>query len=213
VIPLRCRCWHCDECAPARKAQLVNEAKQGRPDLFITLTSRNRSKWTADYAAVQLAKAWRIVRAEFLRLHGKNSLPFLAVFERTKRGWPHIHIVARCHYLDRVWLSNRMKDLTDGPSVHVRRIHGKSKVAAYICKYLSKNPERFPGTKRYWRSRDYLVTFRKPPVWAVPQPDHEWSVVKEDWRSFAGYRESRGQRVTWERYEATIWGGGGKCFA
>ena len=180
VLPLKCKCWTCDECRPGRTRRLVEEAKSGAPTIFITLTSKRRASLTASEAAVLLAHAWRQVRREYLREHGKKSLAFLAVFEATKRGWPHLHIVARCKWLSQRWLSNRMRDLHDSPVVDVRRVHGTSKIAAYISKYIGKNPHRFAGVKRYWRSLDYL--FPAPP----DDPDNwgevpHWEVVQRFW--------------------------------
>lgn len=170
VEPLKCKCWHCDQCRPGRTRRLVEEAKRGVPTLFITLTSRRRASLTPSQAAQALVAAWRQVRRRYIAEHGKGSLPFLAVFEATKKGWPHIHIVARCKWLNQKWLSKQMAALHDSPVVDVRRVHGLSKVAAYISKYISKNPHRFTGVKRYWRSLDYLL----PPP---PEDDDPWENI------------------------------------
>jgi len=180
VLPLKCKCWTCDECRPGRTKRLVEEAKAGLPTIFITLTSKRRPDLTASEAAVLLSAAWAKVRREYLRENGKGSLAFLAVFEATQRGWPHLHIVARCKYLEQKWLSRRMAALHDSPVVDVRKIHGLRKVAAYVSKYIGKNPHRFVGVKRYWRSLDYLIP--PPPddddPWAeVP----DWEVVRRFW--------------------------------
>ncbi len=199
--PLRCRCWHCPECHGARTARLIDEAKQGKPNIFITLTSRRRPNWTPDYAARRLASAWRLIRAEYLREHGAHSLPFLCVFEKTKKGWPHLHIVGRCKWLDQKWLSKRMRELTDSPVVDVRRVSGIGKVANYIAKYIAKDPSRFQGTKRYWRSQDYLD----------PSPDEEprvdipyfyWETLDCDWRKMAETFERLVGNVTYFRSHA-----------
>ncbi len=203
VIPLRCKCWTCDECAPWRKNLLVYEAKSGNPNLFITLTSKRRLDWSPEYAAQRLVKAWRQVRLEFMRLHNLDSFPFLAVFEKTKKGWPHLHIVARCEWLSQKWLSERMKEIHGSPIVDVRRVHGKSKVAAYVSKYISKDPTRFPGTKRYWRSMDYLSkALKQHPAWQ--KWEAPWEIYKEDWRSVAEGWEKWGHQVTYLRHEAYI---------
>jgi len=170
VLPLKCKCWTCDECRPGRTKRLVEEAKSGKPTIFITLTSKRRASLTPSQAAVELAAAWRKIRREYMREHGKGSIPFMAVFEETKRGWPHIHIVARCKWLSQKWLSRRMLALADSPYVWVNRIYGTKKIAAYVSKYIGKNPHRFVGVKRYWRSLDYLI----PPS---PDDDDPWAEV------------------------------------
>ena len=199
--PLRCRCWHCPECHGARTARLIDEAKGGKPNIFITLTSRRRPTWTPDYAARRLAQAFRVIRAEYLREHGKSSWPFLCVFEKTKKGWPHLHIVGRARWIDQKWLSKRMRELTDSPIVDVRRVSNLGKIARYITKYLAKDPTKFKGTKRYWRSQDYLT----------PSPDEEpqpiipyfyWETIDEDWRTLAARFEKLPGTLTWSRCHA-----------
>ena len=175
VIPLKCRCWSCDECRPERTRQLIGEAKSGRPDLFITLTSIFSPGADPAAAARQLVKAWRTVRSEYLKKNGKGSLPFLAVFEETKNGWPHLHIVARCKWLSQRKLADRMEELTGARVCWVERLKTTRKVANYVAKYIGKNPFRFFGTKRYWRSLDYLAVVADddpapggdPPMWEV----------------------------------------------
>lgn len=180
IIPMRCKCWTCDECRPGRKARLIAEAKAGKPNLFITLTTRRTPRGCPHAAARALVKAFRIVRREYIKKHGKGSLPFLTVFEATKRGWPHLHMVARCKWLDQRWLSKRLGELIGAPIVEVTRIKGMSQVADYIAKYIGKNPQRFHGTKRYWRSLDWMFptadTDEKDPCTITP-----WQVVERDW--------------------------------
>lgn len=198
VLPLKCKCWSCDECRPSRTKRLVEEAKRGAPTLFITLTSRRRRGLTPDQAAEKLVAAWRQVRREYIREHGKGSLAFLAVFEKTKKGWPHLHIVARCKWLSQTWLSARMADLIDSPIVDVRRVHGLRKVAAYVTKYISKDPHRFTGVKRYWRSLDYLLppaeeeedAWSEVPTWRIVQ--RFWEFVAADMKT-AGWCVNTGR--------------------
>ena len=203
VVPLRCKCWHCSECRPLRTWQLLQEAKQGRPDLFITLTWRTRADVSPGQAAVLLAHAWRSVRAKYLRAHGPKSLPFLAVFEKTKKGQPHIHIVARCKWLDQAWLLKQLDEQIQSPNVWIERVHGKSKVAAYVTKYISKNPERFEGVKRYWRSTDYLFP---PDPEDQPVRDRApcWEIHQLDWKACARAFALGDLWIRWGKNEATL---------
>lgn len=207
VLPLKCKCWHCDECRPGRTRRLVEDAKAGAPTLFITLTSKRRADLTPSQAAVHLAHAWRQLRREYVREHGKGSLAFLAVFEATKKGWPHLHIVARCKWLDQKWLSARMAALHNSPVVDVRRVHSQSKVTAYVSKYVGKNPHRFTGVKRYWRSLDYFFpvaekpydTYDDCPFWHVEHS--RWEHVADDFQDqgFIVIDFTGSERAQWRR--------------
>lgn len=153
--PLKCKCWHCEYCQPIRCSQLKHLATMGQPDTFLTLTVNPERGIDADERARDLARAWRSLRLRAMRRYGYRSLPFLAVFERTKNNEPHLHILLRCKWLDQKWLSRQMLHLIDAPIVDIRRASTKSKVCHYIAKYVGKEPSSFKGTKRYWTSRDY----------------------------------------------------------
>ncbi len=204
VMPLRCRCWSCDECRPGRTRRLVEEAKTGLPTLFITLTSRWRSDRTPSWAAQELVKCWRNIRRQYVYEHGKGSIPFLCVFEATKRGWPHLHIIARCKWLDQAWLSDQMAKKHNSPIVDVRRVHGLQKVAHYISKYISKNPHRFEGVKRYWRSLDFLLPCLEPEPWKLAAPDG-WVIKKTNWREYAEQCVLTGLTAVWERNQVFLY--------
>ena len=203
VTPLRCKCWSCDECRPRRKRQLIREVKLGRPNSLITLTSQRKPGGCPDAAARALALAWRKVRREFVEKSGPGSMPFLAVFEATKHGWPHLHIVARVKWLDQGWLSDRMRFHTGAPIVDVRRVKGVRGVAAYIAKYLGKKPHRFDGTKRYWRSLDWLDPVRAL-VDGFKDDTGEWHVLRERWDVFARRLERAGLPVAWGLDRAVV---------
>lgn len=154
-------------------------------------------------SARSLVTAWRRVRLEYIKRHGKGSLPFLAVFEATKRGWPHLHIVARCKWVDQRWLSARMASLIGAPIVDVRRVKGARKIAAYVSKYIGKNPHRFAGVKRYWRSLDYLNPVKEEePEW--PDEPFIWEVVQRFWTCIAQEYEQANKRVTWTSKQAIV---------
>ncbi|MEE8540002.1 MAG: hypothetical protein V3S54_09300 [Woeseiaceae bacterium] len=106
-----------------------------------------------------------------MRRYNLKALPFLAVFEKTKRGEPHLHILLRTVYLDQAWLSDQMKELIGAPIVDIRSLTSAAKIANYVTKYIAKDPHKFIGTKRYWSSRDYLLPDPKEDGDATgPQP-------------------------------------------
>src|SRR5690606_38272330 len=80
---------------------------------------------------------------------------FLAVFERTKAGWPHLHVLARAPWIAQRWLSEQMADLIDAPIVDIRKIQDEGRAAKYVSKYVGKDPHVFAGCKRWWRSHHY----------------------------------------------------------
>lgn len=204
IKPLYCQSWACHECRPKRTARLIYEANTGKPNLFVTLTTNRRPGRCQHAAARALVRAWRQVRQEYLKEHGPRSLPFLAVFEATKRGWPHLHIVARAKWLDQRWLSRRMGELIGAPIVDVRRVKSVSQVAQYVAKYIGKNPHRFKGVKRYWRSLDYF--FPTDETAPVPKDDEPpWQVVKKTLHEIAKEACRRGWWALYHDQGLAIW--------
>lgn len=157
AVSLPCNAWTCEECREQRKKRLIREACKGKPRIFLTLTSRIDPQKTPNQAAKELARAWRLVRLRYMRKHRLKALPFIAVFERTKNGWPHLHILLRSKAIRRSDISNWMDELTNSPVVDVRRIHSIKEVAGYVAKYIGKDPHKFGTAKRYWQSKDYKV--------------------------------------------------------
>ena len=160
--PIRCRRWSCDYCNPQRKRQLIAKGASGQPDTFLTLTSSPQTAETPALAAKVLVRAWRKVRLEIVRRYGYERVPFIAVFEATKRGLPHLHILVRCKWIDQAWLSDRMAHHARAPIVDIRRVTKAQDVVRYLFKYIGKAPHQFGSCKRYWSSMDYDLIDNRP---------------------------------------------------
>lgn len=161
VDPLPCNRWSCQECYPKRKARLRSEACRGRPNAFITLTVNPQTGTSPDDRARSLVDAWRKVRRKAKKKWGNVRIPFLSVFEETKKDEPHLHILCRLKWIPQQWLSDEMRAEIGAPIVDIRRVNSRKKAAAYVTKYIGKSPTRFEGCKRYWRSLDWFVEPRK----------------------------------------------------
>lgn len=186
--PLRCRCWSCQHCRPWRAAQLVREAKAGKPRRFVTLTSNPSWGPSKTYRARKLIEAWRIIVRQY-RAHFKTSkIQYFIVMETTKTGEPHLHILVRGPYLSQKWLSKRMQELARAPIVDVRYVRSAKKAAEYVSKYVGKAPKQFDGCKRYWRSMDYMHPTRAE-IKAQRAPDTTFYFIRQD---FATYTKALG---------------------
>lgn len=158
---LKCRSWNCPDCSERRQAQLIAEAIGGSPQRFITLTSRRVENKTATEAAQELVTAWRIIRRKITQGTNAKQCEFIAVFEATKLGWPHLHILQRGSYIDQRFISLEMNRLTNSPVVDIRIIKNASQIAGYVAKYIGKNPHKFGKLKRYWKSKKYDLRPKK----------------------------------------------------
>lgn len=151
VASLRCKCWDCDTCRSANRERLRSRILALQPSLFVTLTVNPAHGSSPTDRARRLTESFRVVRRRMMHKWGIKKIPFIATFEETGRGEPHLHIVLqsplRAEVLMR-WLSSQMEGLQKAPRVDVRAIHD----LAGLAKYLSKNPAKFAGRKRYWSS-------------------------------------------------------------
>lgn len=171
VNPLRCRCWHCPECEGMRLAGLAQMAREGRPTTFLTFTMRGDE--TSDHAeqARTIKWAWTNMRRLICRKYKIKHIPFLAIFEETQKGVPHLHVLARMGFVDQAWLSEQWERMTGAFKVDIRAVRSVKGVARYVSKYVSKAPKMWEGTKRYWRSLDWI---KKP---EAPKGDHPKSHI------------------------------------
>ena len=155
AAPLCCRSWTCAYCRPARKREVMRAAAVGFPDTFITLTVNPNDGTYAVYRAEQLVKAWRKFVKFAKKYYGYPTIPYFAVFEATKKGEPHLHILCRVKWIDYKLLSQFMKAEINAPIVDIRRCWDARSAARYVGKYLGKKPAKFGTCKRYWQTRDY----------------------------------------------------------
>ena len=162
AVSLRCRAWTCPLCAESRRRQLVALALAGQPTTFITLTV-NPAFGTSPYnRARSLADAWRVVIRLAKTKYNVKTIPYLCVFEATKKGEPHLHILARVKWISHGWLREQMARLINAPIVEIEEVKDKKKLAFYISKYIGKDPHRFHTCKRYWATRDWALTKFQP---------------------------------------------------
>lgn len=154
---LRCKCWDCEICQPFNRWHVVAAGRRGHPNVFMTLTCNPGRHETPDAAARDMVRALVQLRRCIFRRYKIKNIPILCVFEKTKAGWPHMHILARAGWIDQKWLSEVMGRLIGAPIVDIRKIQDAGRAAAYVSKYVGKDPTVFRGCKRWWRSHSYEV--------------------------------------------------------
>lgn len=193
---LRCRSWTCPDCQPVRQRQLVAQTMRGAPTVFLTLTIRRTEAETPNDAAKKLVDAWRKTRRKFMALKKIKHLPFLAIVEATKAGWPHLHIMLRNVWIDQKWISAEMDALIGSPIVDIRKIDNPGRASGYVAKYAGKAAHKFGNAKRYWRSKDYLLKEQEKPERSVFDNAHSERVPDSVTRLEHIWKEL-GWRTSW----------------
>jgi hypothetical protein len=193
---LRCRSWNCPDCVDTRRRQLMADVMKGAPTVFLTLTIKHVEGETADGACKRLVDAWRRARRSWCKRQSIKKLPFFAVVEATKAGWPHLHVMLRNTWIDQKWLSAFMLDAIASPIVDIRKIDNAGRAAGYVAKYTGKAAHKFGTAKRYWCSQDYKVRADKE----KPEQKKQHTGVERWPESLAkvvhGWHQL-GWRVTW----------------
>lgn len=184
VSLLRCKKWDCETCKPYNRMKVMNAARRGKPNIFMTLTSKNGCFATPDEAARDMKRALVLLRRRIQRRWGIEKLPFIVVFERTKKGWPHMHLLLRGKYMHWRVLRGMWEELTGSHQVDVRFIKKHTQVLFYVTKYIGKELAAFAGCKRWWRSHNYNVVDEDPyqlqPLGSwMEKISIEWGVIVE----------------------------------
>jgi len=204
AVEVKCRRWSCEVCGPQRRASVIRQALNGSPTRFVTITCRRRDGVTPEDAARELVRAWRIVIRLFRKLHQAAEVEYFAVFEATRLGWPHMHLLLRSPFMAQRWLSAQMARLIGSPVVDIRRVDPSKRPAAYVAKYIGKDLHRFGTLKRYWQSKGYQSeedksferTFPSDLTWE--RRDLPIAMIRADWIRY-GYpiREHTPGVITW----------------
>lgn len=176
----RCHSWKCRTCFPGRAKRLRKDAYDGRPTKFLTLTVDPAQFPDKHKAAHALVVAWRRMREAIQKSKGLRPIPFIAVFEAHKSGWPHLHILCRMPFVPQTWISDYMGRRLNSPICWIQALKSRKKAAGYVSKYIGKAPEQFIGCKRYWRNRAYIVRFKPP-----KDPTKTWTLTETSMEEIA----------------------------
>ena len=144
---------------------------------LLTLTSRPSAHSSPDAAFTLMSTAVNILFKRIRRRWPAASIEYFLVWERTKAGWPHCHLLIRAPFIPQSWLSDQWADLTGAPVIDIRTIHQPDHVASYVAKYLSKDPQVPQGMKRYRHSRLFFAHLVEPPP-STTAPATFWSLEK-----------------------------------
>lgn len=152
---LKCKRWSCETCNPDCRRKVIGCAKEGHPNVFMTLTCVHGKYETPDAAARDMKRGLVLLRRKLERAHGIKKLPFIVVFEKHKDGFPHMHLLCRMPYVHWTKLRKYWEEITGAYQVDVRFIRKKTQVLFYVTKYIGKDLAAFQGCKRWWRSHNY----------------------------------------------------------
>lgn len=177
VTGLKCKRWQCSICQPLNRWKVMQLAKRGAPNLFMTLTVSHKKYSSPDEMACDMRRGLVLLRRKIADRWGVENIPFFVVFEKHKSGWPHMHLLLRGPYLHQAVLLGMWRSIMGDAGVNVKEIRKKEAVLAYVVKYIGKDLQKFEGCKRYWRSQNYEMekeVFEKAKLYGL------------------GYRRSRG---------------------
>lgn len=203
IRPLWCRTWGCPECVEARVRDLKRYARAGNPRSFITLTVRGQDDNRQHIRAQELKDAWSKVRRLAMKVFRLKEFAFLAVFETTKAGEPHLHILARTRFIPQKWLSEQMNRLIGAPIVDIRRVSNARLAAWYVAKYISKAPARWTGCKRYWSSHDW-ATKEAAADTPIMDAGDGWTLMKKPQFVLVEGFLAQGFNVTFDAWRAIV---------
>lgn len=203
ALTVRCKLWSCPHCSQVNRWRVIRNAAAGQPNKMLTLTLRSTDYESPEEAAQELKRGWRALQKRIAREFDGLKIPFLAVFERHKSGWPHLHLLIRSPYLEWNWLTEQWNDITGSPGIDIRAIRRGKKAAKYVAKYIGKDLSTFENCKRWWRSHDYNEEDDED--WQPDFPLHGWGRQEGDLRSYASFLGALGAKVTFLTPERITW--------
>lgn len=155
VISLRCKRWQCQHCNPINRYDVMQAAKRGLPNLFVTLTVPPHKYADADEQAQDMRRGLVLLRRHIAKRFHVDKIPFLVVFEKHQSGRPHMHLLMRGPYMHQKVLLALWRNIMGSGGVNIKFIKNTQKVLFYITKYIGKDLVKFEGCKRFWKSQNY----------------------------------------------------------
>lgn len=195
AVPLRCRRWNCPTCARRQKRRFLKSLSETSVDALLTLTC-DPKRFRDPTQAFRLMSHQIPNLMKRLRRHFPlAAIDYLVVWEETRRGWPHAHVLMRGPYLPQRLISRLWRELAFSPIVDIRRVHQRREVAAYVGKYLSKQPRVPPGYRRF-RSSQTFWAGEPPNRHHRPDGPSLWSLWRKPLYSIVSFWAAFGLDVT-----------------
>lgn len=175
IIPMRCKSWDCPHCGPRKRRDWIHKFMTARPDREITLTCP-KDKWPNPMdAAWHMKKAWTKLVHRIRRKYG--PFEYGLVWELTKAGTPHLHILSRGSYIPQKWLKLQWVSLGIGSIIHISSVKNAGLHAAHLCKYLAKDTGQTAASLAPMRivqvSKGFLLG-EPPPTTEDAYPGYAW---------------------------------------
>ncbi len=173
AIPTWCHKWACPRCRLRKQWALQEKAEAGNPDRHIVLTVEAGSRLPLD---VQVSVFHNNVRRLF-RLIRRVWGPFeyMAQWELTKKGTPHLHILQRGCFIDYKWLSKAWFEISGSKIVWISKVRSARGAARELTKYATKTAadtqDALRGKRISTMSRGWLPDdFHKEDPSHLPDP-------------------------------------------
>lgn len=177
AFPLRCRRWDCPSCAPRQKRRFLKALSLTHVDALLTLTCNPQHYANPDAAFRHMSRQLPNLMKRLRRQLPRAGLQYVVIWESTKRGWPHAHVLLRGPYLPQRLVSHIWDSLAFSRIIDIRRVHRPEDVRSYVGKYLVKQPAVPPGYRRFRSSEDFWQT-EPPNRHHRPDPNTPWSVQR-----------------------------------
>lgn len=155
AIPLRCRKWGCSSCGPRQKRRLLKCLQTTSVDALLTLTCASRHYTSPAAAFIYLSRQIPHLMKRLRRAYPCASIEYFVVWEETRLGWPHAHVLLRSPFIPQRLLSAHWYQLARSRIVDIRAVHQAGHAARYLAKYLTKQPAVPPGYRRFRTSRAF----------------------------------------------------------
>lgn len=180
--PVRCKRWSCEVCAIRNRNRVIAIARAANPRALLTLTVRSTDYESPEAAAEALKRGLRLLRLRLSRHKRALDFQFLAVFEKHKSGYPHLHLLIKGKFIPWQTLRTMWEAITGSYQVDIRKIKSQGQAALYCAKYIAKDLSSFPGCKRWWRSHDYSSAADED--YQQDKAEGQWGRLTVNWHHF-----------------------------
>lgn len=183
VVPLGCNRWDCERCGHRRARRWAARIAAAEPERFLTLTGNPHTHLLPAQVFHAMRKGWNKLVQMIRRKAG--TFEYVGIWEVTKRGYPHLHILQKGEFVPWHWLKAVLPRCGFGPICSVKKVYKSSQAAHYVTKYLAKSltDTNIGGLfdRRIWTSRHFFSTPDAPPIPPdSPKLTYGWTAIHID---------------------------------
>jgi len=160
------------------RRRLIHLITAAQPSTLMTLTCNPARFSNPEAAVLHMNEAFTLLVKRLRRLYPGECFEYIAIWEWTVAGWPHLHVLMRAPFIPKPIISRHWLALTGAYIVDIGDVWSFGGAAKYLAKHFTKQFYTSFKLRRFRASANFFAEGMRPSQ-SAPSTWGRWKVAKE----------------------------------